>query len=344
MSTQPAGPDSVAARQAWRVGTSGYLCASLLWGLNLPLSAALLQHFDPFWVSPLRYLLATLLLGSLLAATLGPGRLRSPIPLWRVAVLSLCVAGFLVLYNLGLYRTHPVTVAALSAGSPVYVAVVARLMTGARLERGFWGATALTLLGAGIAISGRARAGMPAGGVRGEGVGGVADAAAHGAANGMALGLFGGELLVVLAICSWTVYSILAQRWFTPGTPQLQRTYLTTVGALPWLLLFWAAARATGLVGEPNLTPAPGPALQLVMAAVFCTALATVAWNTGVAHLGIQTGGMWQNMVPVFAVLIALLFFGVAPLAEQWIGGAVVLAGVLYLQWQRLRPGVLQMR
>ena len=76
-----------------------------------------MQHFDPFWVSPLRYVLATLLLGSLLVATLGPGRLRSPIPLWRVAVLSLCVAGFLVLYNLGLYRIHPVTVAALSAGS-----------------------------------------------------------------------------------------------------------------------------------------------------------------------------------------------------------------------------------
>ena len=49
-------------------------------------------------------------------------------------------------------------------------------------------------------------------------------------------------------------------------------------------------------------------------------------------------------MVPVFAVLIAMLFFGVAPLPEQWIGGAVVLAGVLYLQWQRLRPGVLQAR
>ena len=85
MSPLPANPDSAAARHAWRDGSAGYLCASLLWGLNLPLSAALLQHFDPVWVSPLRYMLATLLLGSLLAATLGPGRLRSPIPLWRVA-------------------------------------------------------------------------------------------------------------------------------------------------------------------------------------------------------------------------------------------------------------------
>jgi drug/metabolite transporter (DMT)-like permease len=207
-------------------------------------------------------------------------------------------------------------VAAISAGSPVYVAVVSRLMTGAPLERGFWGATVLTLLGAGIAIWGQARAGI--GGDR-------------------AFGLGGGELLVVLGICSWTAYSILAQRWFEPGTPQLRRTFLTTVGALPWLLFFWACARATGLARPPNLQPGPVPLLQLGVAAVFCTGLATVAWNIGVSRLGIQSGGLWQNTVPVFAVLISLLFFGVPPLAEQLVGGAVVLAGVLYMQWQRLR-------
>ena len=316
----PSGGLATAARRAALVGTGGYLVASVLWGLNLPLTAALLKHFDPFWVSPLRYGVATVLLGGLLVVTLGPRQLRSPIPLWRVAVLSLCVAAFLVLYNLGLYRTHPMTVAALSAGSPVYVAVVSRLMTGARLERGFWGATALTLIGAAIAISGRSRA-----------------AIVDGAAPAGTFGLQGGELLVVLAICSWTAYSILAQRWFAPETPQLRRTYLTTIGALPWLLLCWAGARATGLAGPPNLSPAPLPMVQLLVAAVFCTALATVAWNTGVNRLGIQTGGLWQNMVPVFAVLISLLFFGVQPLAEQLIGGAVVLAGVLYMQGQRAR-------
>ena len=302
------------ARSAALAGTLGYLAASLLWGLNLPLSAALLKHFDPFWVSPLRYVIATVLLGAMLAVSLGPRQWRSPIPLWRVAVLSACVAGFLVLYNLGLYRTHPMTVAALSAGSPVYVAVVSRLMTGARLERGFWGATLLTLLGAGIAMSGRAKAGTP-----------------------WAFNLQGGELMVVASICSWTAYSILAQRWFAPATSQLRRTFLTTVGAVPWLLAVWGLARLAGLAGPPQLQPAPLALVQLVVAAVFCTALATVAWNTGVSHLGVQTGALWQNLVPVFAVLISLLFFGVPPLPEQLLGGAVVLAGVLYMQWHRIR-------
>ena len=155
------------------------------------------------------------------------------------------------------------------------------------------------------------------------------------AAAGAAIQPQGGELLVVLGICSWTAYSILAQRWFPPSTPQLRRTWLTTVWALPWLFFFWALARLVGLVGAPNLSPAPLPVLQLMIAAVFCTALATVAWNTGVNRLGIQTGGMWQNTVPVFAVLIGLLFFGVQPLPEQILGGAIVLTGVLYMQWQR---------
>ena len=223
---------------------------------------------------------------------------------------------------LGILGGHPMTVAAISAGSPVYVAVVSRLMTGARLERGFWGATVLTLIGAGIAIVGRSKA----------------LAAAGGPLPGAALQPQGGELLVVLGICSWTAYSILAQKWFPPATPQLRRTWLTTVWALPWLFGFWALARLVGLVGEPNLSPAPLPVLQLMIAAVFCTALATVAWNTGVNRLGIQTGGMWQNTVPVFAVLIGLLFFGVQPLPEQILGGAIVLTGVLYMQWQR-SPG-----
>ncbi len=94
------------------VGTLAYLASCLLFGLNLPLSAELLKHFDPFWVSPLRYLVSSVMLAGMLLVTVGPRQLRSPIPLWRVAVLSLCVAGFLVLYNLGLYRSGPLTVAA----------------------------------------------------------------------------------------------------------------------------------------------------------------------------------------------------------------------------------------
>lgn len=292
-------------------GTLAYLAAAVLWGLNLPLTAALLQHFDPFWVSPLRYVIAGLLLATMVALRLGPSAWRSPVAPGRVARMGLAVAAFLILYNLGIYHSHPVTVAAVSAGSPVYVAVVSRWMTGARLAPGFWGATLLTLVGAGIAIQGRAEA------------------------TGQAFRIGGGEVLVVLSIGCWTAYSILAQRWFPAEVPQLRRTFLSTVGALPWLLLGWAAARAAGLVGPPNLSPTPLALVQLGIAGVFCTALATVSWNVGVNRLGIHMGAVWQNTVPVFAVIVSLLVFDVRPLPAQLAGGAIVLAGVGYMQWRR---------
>jgi drug/metabolite transporter (DMT)-like permease len=292
-------------------GTACYLLASAAWGLNIPLTATLLQAFDPLWLSQYRYLIASTLLGTWVAVTLGPHRLRSPIPAWRVALLGLAVAVFLFCFNVGLLLTHPVTAAAVIAGSPVYVAVVSRAMTGAGLAPGFAGATLLTVIGAGIAIAGRADA--------------------------QGFRLSGGEPLLVLSIASWTVYSILAQRWFAAAVPQLQRTFLSSLFAIPWLLLCWAVARAFGWVGEPYLAPTGRDLAYLLITAVLCTALATVAWNVGVARLGIATGALWQNAVPVFAVLISLLVFGVVPTGAQVLGGAVVMAGVLSMQWQAVR-------
>jgi drug/metabolite transporter (DMT)-like permease len=295
------------------VGTLCYLLACMLWGLNIPVIAALLRHFDPFWMPALRYAIAASVLGAWVVATLGPARLRTPIPLWRVAGMSAVVAAFLLLLNVGLLHTDPITAAAVVAGSPVYVAVVSRMMTGARLADGFWGATLMTLVGAAIAVHGRA------------------DAAGHG------LRLQGGELLLVASVACWTAYSILAQRWFSADTPQLRRTFLSSLGAIPWLLAFWAIARMAGWAGPPNLQPTAGALGILVFSAVFCTALATVAWNTGVARLGIAAGGLWQNTVPVFAVLSTLVLFGDVPTPGQVAGGGVVLVGVLYMQWHTRR-------
>ncbi len=293
-------------------GALGYLVASAFWGWNIPLTSGLLRALDPFWIAPCRYVIAVVVLGAWVVATGGWRQLATPTPQWRVALLGLCVGAFLVLFNFGLLTSHAITVAAVIAGSPVYVAGIARLMIGSRLERGFLPACALAILGAGIAIYGRARA------------------------NG-GLDLRGGEIFTLLSIVCWTVYSILAQRWFPPAVSQLRRTYLTTLWAIPWLVLFWVIAVATGLAGPPNLTPGPAIWRDLAITAVFCTGVATVAWNTGVGRLGIAAGAMWQNMVPVFAVLISLLFYDVVPLPEQLLGGGVVLLGVIYMQWQRMR-------
>lgn len=295
------------------VGALCYLTASLFWGLNIPLTASLFKSFDPFWLAVVRVALATLILAAVVLVSPGARHLKSPLPWWRILVMSGCMSCFFVLYNLGLLYTNTITAAALMAGSPVYGAITSRAMIGARLEKGFWGAALLTMIGAGIAIWGRS------------------------GASGQSLMLGGGEPLIIISFVAWTAYSILSVKWFPVETPQIARQYLSLLGAIPWLVGWWFLARLAGLAGPPQLHPDATALGYLLVTAVFSTALGGVAWNFGVARMGINAGVMWQNTVPVFAVLISLVFFGQKPMLEQVIGGAVVLAGVLYMQWQRMR-------
>ena len=297
---------------ALAVGTACYLFASVFWGMNIPFTAVMFRTFDPFFLAPLRTALATLLLGAIAAYALGWRALGVPMRVAHFVWMTLAMAGFFVFYNLGLRYTNPITAAAIMAGAPVYAAVTVRLMTGAALDRGFAGAATLTVIGAGIAIYGRASAGDSV------------------------LQLQGGEPLIVLSLVCWTMYSLYAQRWFDAKVPQLRRTYVSMLGTTMWLALCWAAVRAAGMVGPPNLAP-DGQAIAMLLAtAIFSTALGGLAWNIGVNRIGLIPGALWQNTVPVFGVLIAMLF-GILPTAQQIFGGAVVIAGVLYMQWRKIR-------
>lgn len=310
MSTVPSA--GTARSRPLLVGTSAYLFASVFWGMNVPMTTILFETFDPFFLIPLRIAIGTLVLLAILLALQGRSATGLGMPLPRLALMSLSMASFFTLYNVGLKYTNTITAATIMAGSPVYAAITMWLFTRAPLERGFWGAALLTLVGGGIAIWGRA------------------------ADTGQGLSLQGGEPMIVASFVCWTLYSILSQRWFPPEVAQLQRTYVATLGAVAWLVLSWVLLRAVGVAGPANFSPGPEAVLWLLLTAVFSSSLSIVAWNVGVSRVGLAAGMLWQNTVPVFAVLISMLF-GMVPTTEQAIGGVVVIAGVLYMQWHRMR-------
>jgi len=296
------------------IGTLCFLGASMAWGANIPLTAILFETFDPFFLALLRLVIATAVLVVIVGAG-GWRMLGIPIGLRRYLLLSASMAGFFLLYNLGLRYTHPITAAAIMAATPVYAAVSVWVATRQPLEPGFWVAAVLTVIGTGIAIAARSPQALAS------------------------LRLEGGEILIVLSYASWNAFSIASQRWFEPSVSQVRRTYVAMTGTVLWLALAWAAMRAVGAVDAPNLSPSPQAILWLLLTAVFASGLSVVAWNIGVSRVGLAAGSLWQNMVPVFAVLAAMLF-GILPTAGQVIGGLIVIAGVLYMQWRRSQPPV----
>ena len=299
-------------RRSLLLGTSAYLFAAVFWGMNVPMTAGLFRYFDPFFMIPLRIGIGTVLLAAITVALHGPASMRLGTSLPRLALMTLAMSSFFTLYNVGLKYTNPITAAAIMAGSPVYAALTMRLFGRAPLEPGFWGGATLTLLGGGIAIYGRA------------------------SGTGEGLSLQGGEPMIIIGFVCWTLYSIYSQRWFDPQVPQLQRTYAASLGALVWLVISWGVMRLLGIAGPAEFSTEPEAIGLLLATALLSSSLAIVAWNIGVSRVGLLAGMLWQNTVPVFAVLIAMLF-GIIPTVEQVVGGATVTAGVLYMQWRKFR-------
>jgi len=62
--------------------------------------------------------------------------------------------------------------------------------------------------------------------------------------------------------------------------------------------------------------------------ALFTAALALALWNVGLARLGVTRTMIYMYMVPLFAILIAVLFLGEHMTAARWIGAAAVLTGI----------------
>ena len=185
-------------RQAWILGTAFFAFSAVFWGMNVPMTTRMFATWDAYFLAPARLVIASTVLALLVLLTRGARELAWPIGPGRALLIALPMAAFFVAYNLGLQYSNPITAAAVMAGAPVYAALTLRVLTGARLERGFAPAALLTGIGAWIAVQGRP---------------GMA---------GTSFGFGGGELLIVLAFICWNVYTIASQRWF----PQIGRAHV----------------------------------------------------------------------------------------------------------------------
>ncbi len=282
----------------------------LAWGLPVPFMDTLFDRWDPVASSVIRYAIGLPSILLVWWAVRRPGTRFWPpglrvAPLLRLSFFGL--VGFSLSYSYALDYMHPVTAAVLSASAPVISAAVARIMFRHPLAEGFKLAILLSL------------------------VGGVLTAVDFGA-EGAAFEFRGGELLFVLSGAIWAWYSLEAQR-LMPGVPQVQVTLLTVLPVFFMMPLVYGLLLALGLARLPP--PREEMLAQdlwiLVWFGVVGVALAIVCWNQGVKQVGVVVASLYLNLVPITAMLTAVLI-GIEPRPLQVVGGVIVLAGVVQAQ------------
>ncbi len=274
--------------------------ASLFWSGNWIIGRAFHDDVPPMGMTFFRWLIAILIL-----APFTLPRLREDWPAirrsWRVIVLlgTIGIGLHNALAYLGLNHTTATNGVILNSCIPVMIIAMAWIFFGERLQ-------ALQLAGVAVSLCG------------------VVAILSQGSLEALAaLRLNAGDLLVIVSMAMWALYTILLRR----RPPDL--------GTLPFLFALAVVGDLAVLplwIGEMVLgrTIAWTPATLGAMASValFSSVLAYVFWNRGVERVGAQVAGLFVHLMPVFGVLFAWWFLGERLQIHHVAGIALILAGI----------------
>jgi drug/metabolite transporter (DMT)-like permease len=285
----------------------GFAAAVMMWGSFFPVIELILRRWDVISATVGRYTLAALALFAVLIIRERAFPLTRHLPWRRLMILGLVgMTATSFMTTLAIFFSSGVSAAIVSASNPITSAITARLLIRLPLAPGIAVGTILSTVGGLIAVFG---------------------------AGGGAADFRGGEILIVIQNLAWTWYSIMAQRWLA-GYSQLHITALTTLTGLIGLYGILGLSAATGII-ELRAEFSAETILLFCYVGVLSVATGNFLWHFGVSRIGVTIGAMYNNLIPVAAVLVTI-WAGAPPTLAQLIGGALIIAGVFHAQYRAM--------
>ena len=277
-----------------------------VWGFNVALTKYAFGHgFSPLSFAAPQFAIATLTFVAFAWRRFGSLRLD------RRDVLRLALWGGLVFstnwiaFSWSVEFASAATVALLIGTMPLFAALFSQVLGIERLDRRRWLAALVSFTGVGLV--------------------------AVGATTGLHASV-GGVLLALYAPASFALYSIgLAPLVRRHGT--LRVNTLASLFCLPVLL----AASAPELA-QTNWGAVSGLAWLCLAFTALSFAPANILWFAGVGRVGAARASVFLNLQPFFGAISALLLLSEQILTLQWVGGIVIVAGVVLSRIPMTRP------
>jgi drug/metabolite transporter (DMT)-like permease len=274
--------------------------APLFWSCNWIVGRGLSQDVPPLAMTFYRWLFAIVIL-----APFAWARLARDLPIvrrhWK-ALLGLGVVGIgthNALAYLGLRYTTAVNGVILNSFIPVMIVAFSWAFLRERLG-------ALQVTGIGVSLAG------------------VLTILSGGSLATLVLfRLNGGDLLIILSMAMWSVYTI-ALRFRPPGMHVLSFLFVIACIGDVAVLPLYALETALG----QSMTWTPGGFVALAGIALFSSVLAYVFWNRGVEAVGASVAGLFVHLMPVFGVVLAWLVLDERLAAFHVAGIVLILCGI----------------
>jgi len=276
----------------------------LLWASNAVLGRALGGAISPALLNAVRWVVATTLLAPLARSLWSaPETLKAH---WRYyAVLGLLGMGcYNAMQYQALHTSSALNVTLIASSMPLWMLIVGALKYRVMpTARGLAGAV-LSLVGVVLVVG-------------------------HGSWVALLhVRLVTGDLLMMLAVFLWAIYS-----WMLARPPFAQRPPWDWAGTLMAQSLFGTGfalliAGGEGALGQTVFAASPMLWAALLYVAVGPALLAYRCWGAGVAEAGPAMAALFFNLTPAFAALMSALLLGEGPAWFHVAAFVLIVAGI----------------
>jgi len=277
------------------------LClTTLFWGGAFVAGKRVSEHLGPYSIAFLRFAMASVLLVALTWRQKGRWPRLDKTQVRSVVLLGATgVFAYNVMFFKGLSLIEAGRASLIIATTPAFIALSSAVFLRERL-----GATRI----AGILLS----------------IAGAATVISRGTLEWNTIARLGqGELFILCCVLSWVAYSLIGKSVMRTLSPLVAVTYSVIVGTAA----LFVSACFEGL--GPNVRRASLlDWLDIAYMAIFATVIGFVWFYEGVKHIGATRAGLFINLVPIFAMLLAFFVLGETVTPSLGAGALLVLTGV----------------
>ncbi len=196
----------------------------------------------------------------------------------------------------GLAQTSVANSALLVGITPVLIAITSALSGREPVGWGHWAGAALSIAGIYIVVGG------------GAAIGGSS---------------LRGDLTMIVAVVCWTVYTLGSGPLMRRHSPVGVTGLSMIIGTMLYVPLVWSHLRTIDTDAVSAVTW-----FSVVYSALTALCVAYTIWYTAVREIGSARTSIYSNLVPVVAMMTAVLFLGESLGVRKLIGAAAVLAGI----------------
>ena len=153
--------------------------------------------------------------------------------------------------------------------------------------------------------------------------------------QGMALGgsTLTGDLMMFGGVCCWAIYTLGARQLMLRHSPVGVTGLSMAIGTV-----IYVPVMTQNLLATDWTQISPGTWLALTYSALFALCIAYTIWYMAVREIGSARTSVYSNLVPIVAMLTAVIFLGERLTAGRLLGAAAVLVGVALTRVGKTAP------